>query len=206
MRLSDAGRDLIKRFEGLMLKAYPDGKASDGRQLYSIGYGHNGVARDAVITEAEADRLFDRDVERFEKCVSETVPFATQRQFDAMVSLCYNIGTSPLKGFPSSTVARLHNAGDYSGAAAAFRMWNKSEGSVNPVLVARRETELAFYGGNANRTPAPVPASSSPIAASSSSPSSGGLLIAGVGLLFFCPCCGESVDRLEVRPDAARKT
>lgn len=201
MRLSAAGRDLIKRLEGLRLTAYPDGNI-DGRQLYSIGYGHNGVARGSAITQAEADRLFDQDVARFERCVEETVTLASPRQFDAMVSLAYNIGTSPMQGFPSSTVARLHNAGDYSGAAAAFRMWNKSGGSINPVLIARRETELAFYGGTSS--PAPAPASSLPIARAPSSGS--GMLIAGVGLLFFCPSCGAAVAKLEVMPDANGKT
>lgn len=150
MRLSDNGRTLIKGFEGLSLKAYPD--TSKG---YSIGYGHFGAKPGDVITRAEADRLFDQDAVKYETAVSLTTPRATQAQFDAMTSLAYNIGTA---GFASSTVARLHNAGDYEGAAAAFRMWKKSDGKDNPVLIARREKELGVYrNGYGGAYPSPVP-------------------------------------------------
>lgn len=156
MRLSDQGRELIKGFEGLSLKAYPDTKKG-----WSIGYGHFGAYEGQVITRAEADRLFDQDVVKYETAVSLTTPRATQAQFDAMVALCYNIGTA---GFAGSTVARLHNLGDYAGAANAFRLWRKSDGADNPVLVRRREKELGVYlyghGGSVYSTPpvSPVPA------------------------------------------------
>lgn len=136
MRLSPSGRTLIKSFEGLSLKAYPDAHG------YSIGYGHFGASPGDVITREEADRLFDQDVIKYEAAVSLKTPRATQEQFDAMTSLAYNIGTG---GFADSTVARLHNAGDYPGAADAFRMWNKSQGAVHQGLVARREKERAVY-------------------------------------------------------------
>ncbi len=142
MRLSQAGRERIQRAEGLSLTAYPDTKDAQDRQLYSIGYGHLGAKKGDVITRAEAERLFDGDVAKYELIVSVTTPVATQTQFDAMVNLAYNIGTA---GFAGSTVARLHNARDYAGAADAFRMWVKSDGAVNPVLVNRRESERGLY-------------------------------------------------------------
>lgn len=136
MRLSPEGRTLIKSFEGLSLKAYPDANG------YSIGYGHFGAKPGDVITREEADRLFDQDVIKYEAAVSLKTPNASQQQFDAMTSLAYNIGTG---GFADSTVARLHNAGDFAGAADAFRMWNKSQGAVHQGLVNRREKERAVY-------------------------------------------------------------
>lgn len=136
MQLSDNGRKLIQSFEGLSLTAYPD---ADG---YSIGYGHYGANRGDTISREEADRLFKQDIAKYETAVSLTVPNATQQQFDAMTSLTYNIGTA---GFAKSTVARLHNLGDYAGAADAFRMWNKSQGNVLPVLTNRREKERSVY-------------------------------------------------------------
>lgn len=140
MRLSDNGRRLIQGFEGLSLRAYPD---ADG---YSIGYGHflgkdPGLAS-RTITQDEAERLFDQDVARFELGVSTTTPRSAQHEFDAMVSLAYNIGTG---GFASSTVAKRHNLGDREGAADAFLMWNKSQGAVHPGLVKRREKERSVY-------------------------------------------------------------
>lgn len=156
MRLSPEGRTLIKSFEGLSLTAYPDAHG------YSIGYGHFGASPGDVITREEADRLFDQDVIKYEAAVSLKTPHASQQQFDAMVSLAYNIGTS---GFADSTVARLHNAGDYMGAADAFRMWNKSQGAVHQGLVKRREKERTVYLEGytpAGSFPLPPPQQSTP--------------------------------------------
>lgn len=136
--LSDSGRALIKSFEGLSLKAYPDAKG------YSIGYGHFGAAPGEVITAAQADVLFNRDVQRFEACVNATLLEATQAQFDACVSLAYNIG---VHAFESSTLGKIHNTGDYIGAAAQFARWNKSNGVVHAGLVLRRQKERTVYEG-----------------------------------------------------------
>lgn len=151
MRLSANGRRWLMEEEGLSLKAYPDPKLpplADGSpnpaQKYSIGYGHSGAYKGQTITRAQAEALLVQDMVKFEAAVSLTTPRATQAQFDAMVVLCYNIGTA---GFAGSTVARLHNMGDYAGAAAAFGMWRNSAGSVNPVLVARRAREASVYQG-----------------------------------------------------------
>lgn len=136
MLLSPDGRALIKSFEGFSAKAYPDAAG------YSIGYGHFGASPGDVVTLEEADRLFDRDVSKFEYAVSTVTPRALQHEFDAMVSLAYNVGTG---GFSGSTVARLHNMGDREGAADAFRLWNKSQGAVHQGLVKRRERERDVY-------------------------------------------------------------
>lgn len=174
MRLSDNGRALIKSFEGLSLTAYPDTKKG-----YSIGYGHFGAKPGDVITRAEADRLFDQDAVKYEAAVSYTTPTALQHEFDAMVSLAYNIGTGDVEGgkggFAGSTVARMHVMGDTASAADAFRLWNKSDGAVNPVLVKRREKERDVYlhgfGGSSPYVP-PSPAGA-PSAPPVSAPSSG---------------------------------
>jgi lysozyme len=175
MKLSDSGRALIKGFEGLSLKAYPDTKKG-----YSIGYGHFGAKKGDVITAAEADRLFDQDAVKYEAAVSYTTPTALQHEFDAMVSLAYNIGTGDLDtgkgGFAGSTVARMHNMGDRESAADAFRMWNKSDGAVNPDLVARREKERGIYlngfGGAGGYVP-PSPGVPSPNVSSTPRSNSG---------------------------------
>lgn len=151
MKLSANGRRLIQQFEGLSLKAYRD---ADG---YSIGYGHYGAKAGDVITREQAERLFDQDVIKYEAAVSFSAPKATQQQFDAMTSLAYNIGTA---GFAKSTVVQRHAMGDYQGAADAFRMWNKSQGKVLPVLVNRREKERAVYL-HGHGSPYSVPTTSS---------------------------------------------
>jgi Phage-related lysozyme (muraminidase) len=155
MKLSSNGRALIQGFEGFSSKAYRDAAG------WSIGYGHylgEGDHSGKTITREEADSLFERDAVKYETAVSLTTPNTTQSQFDAMVSLAYNIGIGT-GGFAGSTVARLHNMGDYQGAADAFRMWNKSQGVVHQGLVARREKERGVYlNGYGSSTHYPVPA------------------------------------------------
>jgi lysozyme len=142
MSLSPQGRAFLKGTEQLSLSAYPDGKNPDGSQKYSIGYGHSGAYEGQVISRTQAEALFDADALVYEAAVNAVCPHTTQQQFDALVSLAYNIG---IAGFTSSTVARLHNAGNIAGAGDAFRMWDESDGGVNPVLVARRERERSLY-------------------------------------------------------------
>lgn len=142
MKLSPQGIAFLQASEGLSLMAYPDGKNADGSQKYSIGYGHSGAKKGQVITRAEADALFLSDVAQHEAAVTAAVSYASQRQFDALVSFSYNVGTA---GMQNSTAVRLHNAGNAQGAADALRMWNQSDGQVNPVLVRRREKERSLY-------------------------------------------------------------
>lgn len=186
MRLSVQGRRLIQGFEGLMLTAYRDPPNPDPtEQLWSIGFGHQlGKGpqwQGKTITRAEAERLFDQDVATREAAVSWMAPTDVQHRFDAMVSLAYNIGTGT-KAFPSSTVRRLHNAGDFAGAADAFRMWNKSGGAVNPTLVSRREKERTVYlhGYGQTFTPTGPTSPASPVA---SSGSGGARALAGLAML-----------------------
>jgi GH24 family phage-related lysozyme (muramidase) len=58
-RISKAGRDLIKRHEGLRLDAYVDPVG-----VWTIGYGHTGPAarKGNTITKERADNLLTQDV------------------------------------------------------------------------------------------------------------------------------------------------
>lgn len=139
-KIGQRGLALIKSFEGLALKAY---KCPAG--VWTIGYGSTGphVVPGKAITEKEAEALLLEDLSRFEAAVDAKCPKATQNQFDAMVSLAFNVGSA---GFTRSTVARKHNAGDHAGAARAFGMWNKAGGKVLAGLTRRRAAEAALYG------------------------------------------------------------
>lgn len=145
MKLSQAGKDLIKSFEGLELRVYPD--PATGGAPYTAGYGHTGsdVKPGMKVTQAIADAWFDKDVQKFEGGVSAllTVP-TTQAQFDAMVSLVYNIG---LGNFRSSTLLKKHNAKCWSCAAGQFLVWNRAAGKVMDGLTRRRNAERAMYLG-----------------------------------------------------------
>jgi lysozyme len=101
-----------------------------------------------TISQAQADQLLLADS-------LHTVSIATtllagvavvQHQFDAMVSLAFNIGS---RAFRTSTVLRQHRAGNYLAAADAFLMWDKDHQDgqlvVVPGLLKRRQIERACY-------------------------------------------------------------
>lgn len=138
-QIGAAGLALIKEFEGLELKAY-----LCPAKVWTIGYGSTGphVTPGQVITEAQADALLQRDLDRFEDAVAKAAPGATQNQFDAMVSLTFNIG---IGAFLKSSVLRLHKAGEHRAAAEAFGMWIKGGGRVLPGLQRRRAKEADLY-------------------------------------------------------------
>ena len=148
MIVSKAGLALIKSFEGLLLKAYPD--PATGGAPWTIGYGHTGpeVRKGLVWTQAQANNALADDVSRFADGVKALLDVAptTQGQFDAMVSLAYNVG---IGNFSGSTLRKKHVAGDYAGAAAEFAKWNKAGGRVMAGLTRRRAAEAAMYRGQA---------------------------------------------------------
>lgn len=142
MELSRAGLDIIKRSEGLRLRAY---KAVSTETHYTIGYGHYGpdVGKTQVITEVEAENLLKKDVARFVAAVNKLVKVPlNQNQFDALVSFTYNVGESALE---KSTLLKYLNEKEYDLAAKEFDRWNKSGGQVLLGLVNRRNEEQALF-------------------------------------------------------------
>jgi lysozyme len=97
------------------------------------------------------------DVQKFEGAIKScvTVPLA-QNEYDAYVSLIYNIGPGKegvsdgfcwlRKGGPSTLVRRL-NSGDYAGACEAILMWNKFKGRELRGLTNRRQAEYQLCIG-----------------------------------------------------------
>ncbi|HVM46172.1 MAG TPA: glycoside hydrolase family protein [Candidatus Thermoplasmatota archaeon] len=83
-------------------------------------------------------RVLRRDLRRFERAVREAVnrPLK-QHEFDALVSLAFNIGVA---GFQGSTVVRELNAGRRRKAARAILMWNKPA-----ILKPRRRRERRLF-------------------------------------------------------------
>lgn len=145
MHIGDDGIELIASFEKCRLKAYDDGYG-----VWTIGYGHTkGVRPGMVISQEEAEELFREDLEEFEGYVLQTITETpTQNEFDAMVSLTFNIGPG---GFARSSVARFFNLGEYKRAANAFLLWNKATNrktgvlEVSNGLVRRRNAEKFLF-------------------------------------------------------------
>jgi lysozyme len=143
-QIGQKGLNLIKEFEGLRLEAYDDGVG-----IQTIGYGTikypNGlrVKRGDKITLSQAEEYLKNDLKWAVETVNKVIKVPiNQNQFDAMVSLVYNIGAT---AFTSSTLARKLNQKDYKGASEQFLVWNKAGGKVMNGLVRRRQAEKKLF-------------------------------------------------------------
>ena len=144
MLLSNLGIDLICDFEGKRLVAYDDGVG-----IWTIGFGTtvypNGirVKKGDTCTEAQAKAYMQNDLKKFEYAVNDAVNIPlNQNQYDALVSLTYNIGAA---AFSKSTLVKKLNAGDIRGAADQFDVWINAGGKRMQGLVNRRAKEKEVF-------------------------------------------------------------
>jgi len=139
MKISKAGLDLIKQYEGLKLTAY---RCSAG--VLTIGYGHtHGVKTGDVITAQQADEYLREDVQIAELNVNTNVKTPlTQNQFDALVSFVFNVGVG---NFVKSTLLKKLNTGNYSGAADELLKWVNAGGKPLDGLRKRRTAERELF-------------------------------------------------------------
>lgn len=139
MTTSPAGRKLLEEFEGVRLSAYLDGNA-----IPTIGFGHTtGVKMGDICTRAQADAFLTDDLKTAEGAVNRLVKVPlNQNQFDALVSITFNIGQGNLE---HSTLLRILNLRQYEEAATAFLMWDKVAGAISPGLNRRRDAERVLF-------------------------------------------------------------
>lgn len=144
MSVSNKGVDLICEFEGKRLVAYDDGVG-----VWTIGFGTikypNGVRvkKGDTCTLDQAKEYMRHDLIEFEHTVNSSVKVPlNQNQFDALVSLAYNIGSN---AFKSSTLVKKLNTGDYQGAADQFNVWINAGGKRMQGLVNRRDREKLLF-------------------------------------------------------------
>lgn len=199
MRTSSAGRKLIKRHEGLSLKAYKDPVG-----VWTIGWGHTGPdAREGnEITNSRAESLLSQDIREAEDDIRRLVKRdLTQGQFDALVSWQFNTGA-----LGKSTLLRELNAGNYAAVPGQLRRW--VYGTVNgqkvilPGLVKRRSDEAVLWASaSAVETDEPgaggVVAEPPPAKAGTAMQATGGLTAGGV-LAIVGARAGESDQALYV--------
>lgn len=139
MDISPAGLSALAGREGVRTLAY-----RDTRGVWTIGVGHTSSAGEPrpyegmEITYQQALALFRSDLKQYVAAVNRAVKVpCTQNQFDAMVSLCFNIGEN---GFAQSSVVRDMNFGRVIAAADAFLLWD------NPrELLGRRKAERVQF-------------------------------------------------------------
>ncbi len=101
------------------------------------------MTEDTTWTQEEADAAFLKDLAWVEECVNRCVTAQlTQNEYDALASLCFNIGCT---AFGKSTLVKLLNAGDYDAASKEFKRWDKQNGLVLAGLTKRRAAEAELF-------------------------------------------------------------
>ncbi|SEO34068.1 lysozyme [Acinetobacter sp. yr461] len=144
MSLSVEGVNQICNFEGLKLSAYDDGTG-----VWTIGYGTTRYPNGKRVSEGDrctleqAKTYMQHDLKIFEHAVNSSVKVPLkQNQFDALVSLTYNIGVG---AFKHSTLLKKLNSGDYKEAANQFDVWVNAGGKRLQGLVNRRAMEKKLF-------------------------------------------------------------
>ena len=148
LRTSEQLIALLKQKEGFRATAYWD------YAQYSIGYG-SACTKDEYpngITEAQADILLREMLQKFEtsldKFLQDSNLTLTDNQYDALISLTYNIGAGWMK---DTRLSKLLQSGNYTNneIASAIGIWChvKENGvtSIHDGLVSRRIAEINVF-------------------------------------------------------------
>ena len=141
MKLDESGYSELHKREGLRTKPYLDTR---GIPTISLGvtYYPNGrkvTMQDKPITKIEAERLGKVIADRFAAEVTALIKSkVNQNQFNALVSIAYNIG---INGFKTSSFLKLVNKKpDDPKIKEAIMLWTK-----NKELIGRRKSEVSQY-------------------------------------------------------------
>lgn len=139
VKIGAQGIALIKSYEKCKLEAY----LPTPNDVPTIGWGHTrNVALGDTCNSEQADAWFLEDIAWVEDCVNRAVTATLlQTEFDALCSLCFNIGC---RAFSGSTLVKRLNAGDED-ASAEFLKWNKQHGQELAGLTARRRAEQELF-------------------------------------------------------------
>ena len=143
MLASDKIKEFIASVEGFRSKAYKPLPTD----RWTIGYGSTYIGGEPVeecdiITEFGAKYELDIVVNKLATQITKgRIPASvTQHEFDAVVSLVYNIG---MQAFKTSATGKLFYAG--LSISEKFQMWNRSNGQVIAGLTNRRAREREIY-------------------------------------------------------------
>lgn len=160
-KIGPDGEELCHYFEQCRLEAYADpgspyARAKAARdpnysrlspEPVTIGWGDTGSWKlGDKISQGEADERFRKRMNlEFGPALMQYVDVPLEQyEFDALSSILYNIG---IDAFKKSTLRKKLNAGDRSGAAAQFLVWNKAKGKRMKGLDRRRTAEHYVFQG-----------------------------------------------------------
>ncbi len=148
MTFSDEIVEFIKKGEGFLAKPY----ASGG--YWYIGYGCliNPADYPNGITEEGAEALLRENMQKFADYINGSFLKkydigVTQCQFDAMIAMCYALGTvwlNPANRLPSYLINGIKNYTDQE-IACAFAAWCHLGSGVNTVALQRRIMEARIF-------------------------------------------------------------
>ena len=150
MKINKKGIELIKRFEGLYLKAY-----LCPANVWTIGWGTtvypdgSKVKSGDMVSEARAEELLNWDLEnRYSKHVREANIYPklkNENEFNALVSFVYNVGRGGLHA-PNSINRRIALGENYRVVVETeLPRWRNGGGRVLAGLVRRRNDEIALF-------------------------------------------------------------
>lgn len=143
-RISTAGLEHIKHFEGCRLTSY----YCVARRC-TIGYGHTGpeVKPGMTIPQERAEELLRRDLDAAEQAVADLVKVPlTSGQHAALVDFVFNLGRGALA---SSTLLKVLNKRQYGKAAEELMRWVHSGGQIIAGLQRRRLAARDLFTGKA---------------------------------------------------------
>jgi lysozyme len=147
MKTSKSGLEFIVREEGVVLGPYHCRPDPPDKCTWYVGHVELPGDRDKdefqpPYTRGKALTVLSWDVAKCEAQIAKSVTASVnQNQYDALVSLGFNIGCAGLAG---SNVVRLFNGGAVQGAADAFLQWCRA-GSDPTFLLGRRQRERALF-------------------------------------------------------------
>lgn len=148
MDMSRKGLEFLRQREASRNQAYQDNVG-----VWTIGVGHTAAAgppkpvRGMRISDEEITAILAHDLVQYEDAVEKAIKVPMkQNEFDAMVSLCFNIGTG---AFSKSSVVRWCNTGNKRKAADSFLLWNKGGRPRRVIkgLTNRRNLERTMFLG-----------------------------------------------------------
>lgn len=140
MRPSSKCVQLIKTFEGCRLDAYQDQGG-----VWTVGYGQTGpgIVEGTHVSQGVAEAMLKDTLSQLGNDIYDIIGWrCNQNQYDALISLVYNIG---LEAFKKSKMLQCILSYRLPEAAEEFIRWNHVSGIVNEGLTRRREAEKALF-------------------------------------------------------------
>lgn len=164
---------LIKRFEGCVLRAYPDPASPLSKELHrigklkaycrgqyelsaeqqklsgtpwTIGYGETlGIVQGELWTQEHAEAVLRTRLVTFLTAVLKKCPALHLEPVERLIACTSLAYNIGVGAFGASSVSRMTMRQEFEAAARAFLLWNKAGGKVLPGLDERRHIESEVY-------------------------------------------------------------